>query len=490
MTPRSCLRWKRTGRIFKTIGLKWVPTRKIFAFSTNKVDSEPTNSSNDDITNQYECKQTLDVSAGDIKGWDGDASFQLKSDSFTTSHANLQKIKLRGRLLASFQDDAMGFEPCWSRHHKWILGSTVGMRDDNWYGITVITGHALSKGHGNRKIQLHDGSSFILEDVRIRKVSSVWATRFSTTKVLGVEGAQGDREAEVFQSSMSKVYWAKDTTSIKQRIFKPVKSSDYSGITKSIVDKYAFGGTGSMQVLHGFKFEVKPPGDHTFEVEPQENVDQGTSLQEVQTQDLMDYQLASDREQHLACELFGYRDDSNVAAFAIAAVEKIYAHESLTFNNTVACEVISKWKAGLKDDMDAQSDVYVLSNGCRKCSDDNDGYYWEYTLGMFMHLFLYIDDMVFLADARLRFGLPRVCWIKQKEMYLGHFILSLEGSLSGDCDVEKNDVGMLDKFDRGLQTSIHCFVDFELYRKTQSLSWGILKTFTEVLDEGNMAKGI
>ncbi|GJR46050.1 hypothetical protein Tco_1314153 [Tanacetum coccineum] len=41
--------------------------------------------------------------------------------------------------------------------------------------------------------------------------------------------------------------------------------------------------------------------------------------------------------------------------------------------------VISKWKAGLKDDMDVRSDVYVLINGCRKCSDDNDGYYWEYT---------------------------------------------------------------------------------------------------------------
>ncbi|GJW64871.1 hypothetical protein Tco_0116755 [Tanacetum coccineum] len=64
MTPRSCLRWKPTGRIFKTIGLRWVPTGKIFAFSTNKVDSEPINGSNDDITNQYEYKQTLDVSAG------------------------------------------------------------------------------------------------------------------------------------------------------------------------------------------------------------------------------------------------------------------------------------------------------------------------------------------------------------------------------------------------------------------------------------------
>ncbi|GKC51158.1 hypothetical protein Tco_1073903, partial [Tanacetum coccineum] len=74
-----------------------------------------------------------------------------------------------------------------------------------------------------------------------------------------------------------------------------------------------------------------------------------------------------------------YREDSNEAAFVVAAMDKIYAHESLTFNNTIACEVISKWKAGLKDDMDARSDVYVLSNGCKKCSDDSDGYYWEYT---------------------------------------------------------------------------------------------------------------
>ncbi|GJT42444.1 hypothetical protein Tco_0951159 [Tanacetum coccineum] len=66
MTPRSCLRWKPTGKIFKTIGLRWVPTGKIFASSTTKVDSEPTKGSNEDITNQYECKQTLDVSAGTL----------------------------------------------------------------------------------------------------------------------------------------------------------------------------------------------------------------------------------------------------------------------------------------------------------------------------------------------------------------------------------------------------------------------------------------
>ncbi|GJR79577.1 retrotransposon protein, putative, ty1-copia subclass [Tanacetum coccineum] len=62
-TPRSCLRWIPTGRIFNTIGLRWVPTGKIFTSSTTKVDCEPPNGSNENITNPYKCNQTLNVRA-------------------------------------------------------------------------------------------------------------------------------------------------------------------------------------------------------------------------------------------------------------------------------------------------------------------------------------------------------------------------------------------------------------------------------------------
>ncbi|GJX51633.1 hypothetical protein Tco_0278478 [Tanacetum coccineum] len=65
-TPRSCLRWKSTGRVFKTVGLRWIPTRKIFTSSTTMVDSGPPNGSNEDITNPYKCEQTLNVSAGTL----------------------------------------------------------------------------------------------------------------------------------------------------------------------------------------------------------------------------------------------------------------------------------------------------------------------------------------------------------------------------------------------------------------------------------------
>ncbi|GKD84495.1 hypothetical protein Tco_1355649, partial [Tanacetum coccineum] len=171
---------------------------------------------------------------------------------------------------------------------------------------------------------------------------------------------------------------------------------------------------------------------NSFEVEPQENADQGAGLQEVQTQDLMDYQLARDREQHLACELFGYREDSNEAAFAVAAVEKIYAHESLTFNDTVACEVISKWKTGLKDDMDARSDAEILA-----------------TKGLL---------------------------VKAKGNVLGMKIIR-------DQSGNTPDVGMLDKFDRGLQTEVQVFVDFDYVMA------GYM-TLTEAANEAIWLKGL
>nr|GEU93929.1 putative reverse transcriptase domain-containing protein [Tanacetum cinerariifolium] len=60
MTPRSCLRWKPTGRIFKIVSLRWVPTGKILTTSTTKVDSESPNGSNKDITNHNVYEQTLD----------------------------------------------------------------------------------------------------------------------------------------------------------------------------------------------------------------------------------------------------------------------------------------------------------------------------------------------------------------------------------------------------------------------------------------------
>ncbi|GKA38924.1 hypothetical protein Tco_0731475 [Tanacetum coccineum] len=112
---------------------------------------------------------------------------------------------------------------------------------------------------------------------------------------------------------------------------------------------------------------------------------------------------------------------------------KIYEHESLTFNNTVACEVISKWKAGLNDDMDARSDMYVLSNGCKKCSDNSDVYYWEYTPPKAKLVYLGMEIFKDQSGNTLRVSQSRFYNEKLVQTLLeGHSILSLEVVYQGN----------------------------------------------------------
>nr|GEV84775.1 retrovirus-related Pol polyprotein from transposon TNT 1-94 [Tanacetum cinerariifolium] len=57
----------------------WVPTGKTFTSSITKVECEPPNGSNEDITNPYECDQTLNVSAGTLN-LTADTSFDPKNE--------------------------------------------------------------------------------------------------------------------------------------------------------------------------------------------------------------------------------------------------------------------------------------------------------------------------------------------------------------------------------------------------------------------------
>ncbi|GKC27295.1 hypothetical protein Tco_1034589 [Tanacetum coccineum] len=52
--PRSNTQTSRNWLASNNIGLRWVATGKIFTSSTTKVDIEPTNGSDEDITNPYE----------------------------------------------------------------------------------------------------------------------------------------------------------------------------------------------------------------------------------------------------------------------------------------------------------------------------------------------------------------------------------------------------------------------------------------------------
>ncbi|GJW42356.1 hypothetical protein Tco_0071155 [Tanacetum coccineum] len=172
------------------------------------------------------------------------------------------------------------------------------------------------RGTGKVQVHMRDGSSFVLDNVRGSLVVLSGTRRANCVytldgQVVIREILKGRKQLGEYQTGW-KITTGNVLDSYNQRNMGFNESGEYK---KTFIGSGV--GTGSVQVLQGVEFEVEPQEDHTFEVEPHGNVD------------------------HVA----------------VAEAEKIYAHESLTFNNTVACEVISKWKAGLKDDMDARSDV-------------------------------------------------------------------------------------------------------------------------------------
>ncbi|GKC16765.1 hypothetical protein Tco_1013547 [Tanacetum coccineum] len=88
---RSDLRWKTTGKFFKYVGLRWIPTGKLFDSCTSKVDSEPPHGSYVDIPNIHECKQTLDVSAGTSINVQKEQHLDLSAD--TLCNVNKENIR-------------------------------------------------------------------------------------------------------------------------------------------------------------------------------------------------------------------------------------------------------------------------------------------------------------------------------------------------------------------------------------------------------------
>ncbi|GJV22828.1 zinc finger, CCHC-type containing protein [Tanacetum coccineum] len=273
----------------------------------------------------------------------------------------------------------------------------------------------------------------------------------------------------LIQSGLSKVFWAEDTTMSTYL----VNRSPSSAIGfKTLIDMLGFFGwlasikqgmLGPVKVkciFMGYRKGFNKSGEYKKTL-----IGFGVvGSHETQTQDLIEYHLARDREQHSARELFGYREDNNEVAFVVVAVYKICAYESLTFNDIVAYEVISKWKAGLKENMDARLDAEIwVTKGLMDKAKRN-------ILGMKI-----VKDH---SDNTLRVSHSRFYNEKLVQTLLeGHSILSLEGSLLGDYDMEKNgkwsciyaveslqvyhrvytrpdiasaDVGMLDGFDRGL----------------------------------------
>nr|GEW81514.1 reverse transcriptase domain-containing protein [Tanacetum cinerariifolium] len=67
--------------------------------------------------------------------------------------------------------------------------------------------------------------------------------------------------------------------------------------------------------------------------------------------DLTDYQLVRDRERRTRTKPLRFQNESNMAAYAFVVEEEEDTHEPLTYQEAVAYEDSSKWKAAMKEEM-------------------------------------------------------------------------------------------------------------------------------------------
>ncbi|GJT36588.1 retrotransposon protein, putative, ty1-copia subclass [Tanacetum coccineum] len=141
--------------------------------------------------------------------------------------------------------------------------------------------------------------------------------------------------------------------------------------------------------------------------------------------------VARDREQHSTCKLFNYKEDSNEATFAVAEAEKIYAHKSLTFNNTVTRE----------------AEIWAIKGLLDKANGN--------VLGMEI-----IRDQ---SGNTLRGSLSRDCDVKKNGKWSCIYAVGSQEyqEVCTRLDIASADVGMLNKFGHGLQTDVQVFVDFD-----------------------------
>ncbi|GKD41059.1 retrotransposon protein, putative, ty1-copia subclass [Tanacetum coccineum] len=103
--------------------------------------------------------------------------------------------------------------------------------------------------------------------------------------------------------------------------------------------------------------ELQRLNNHTpkeDQTDQEDGIDKDVGDQETDhPSNLIDYQLVRDREPRIRTKPLRFRDESNMDAYAFVAAEEEDTHEPLTYQEAVACEDSSKWKAAMKEEMDS-----------------------------------------------------------------------------------------------------------------------------------------
>ncbi|GKF03403.1 hypothetical protein Tco_0030326 [Tanacetum coccineum] len=159
MNPRSCLRWKPTGRLFKTIGLRWVPTGKIFAFSTNKVDSEPAHGPIVDIPHIHACKQTLGLSAGTSFNGQKQQRIDLNADALYNEKQENLRVWLLKLLISKKPVPEWPRSSMFKRRLIAVDQASVFMEMMSVHISSGLVLHQMTSDHNHSELRIQDHSN-------------------------------------------------------------------------------------------------------------------------------------------------------------------------------------------------------------------------------------------------------------------------------------------------------------------------------------------
>ncbi|GJX17243.1 hypothetical protein Tco_0218075 [Tanacetum coccineum] len=159
MNPRSCLRWKPTGRIFSNVRLRWIPTGKLFNSCTGKVDSEPAHGSIVDIPHIHACKQTLGLSAGTSFNGQKQQRIDLNADALYNEKQENLRVWLLKLLISKKPVPEWPRSSMFKRRLIAADQASVFMEMTSVHISSGLVLHQMTSDHNRSELGIHDHSN-------------------------------------------------------------------------------------------------------------------------------------------------------------------------------------------------------------------------------------------------------------------------------------------------------------------------------------------
>ncbi|GKE46682.1 retrovirus-related pol polyprotein from transposon TNT 1-94, partial [Tanacetum coccineum] len=136
------------------------------------------------------------------------------------------------------------------------------------------------------------------------------------------------------------------------------------------------------------------------------------------------------REPRTRTKPLRFQDESNIVAYVFVVAEEEDTHEPLTYQEAVACEDSSKWKAAMKEEMDS-----LRKNKTWELVDHPAR---SYSPGEYIYLLLYIDDMLIACKSKAKIGSTKTLLKREldmKELGEANKILGMEIIRDQSCKI-------------------------------------------------------